>query len=224
MKFRRCITQIIFASAIIAGFVWLAPWRLVVPPLEATQPQGIQRISYPTFHLRPQYDPYKNDILDPVLQVSRPIDAIMSPLDNDVGLFVVPGPPVPWNDQYMGRKVRVYNNTGETRVIPTIDYMLYAIPEAMDSEGRWRALEDYRNGFCNFSYFGVNLEPRHFWEFAVPIYSGSFNTKIRYVLSLGGDKVVYSEEFDGSVAPELLGTAWGVERMRPEPIVGLVMP
>ncbi len=221
MKVRQAIKHLLFASSAVAAFALLTPWKWIAPPPE---PPRVQRLIDPTFHLRPYKDPYRNDILDSVLQASKPIDATMAPLQRDVGIYLVPGPPLPWNDQYMGRKVRVYNNAGETKAIPTIDCVLYAIPEAMDSEGRWRALESYINGFCNFSYFGVNLEPQHYWEFVVPIYSGSFRTKMRYVLSLGGDKVAYSEEFDGSVAPELLGTAWGVEGKRPEPILGYVMP
>jgi len=221
MKIRQAIKHVLFASTTVGAFALLAPWNWIAPPPEAAP---VPRIIYPTFHLRPQEDPSRNSIYDPVLQSSRPIDDAMAPLQRDVGLYLVPGDPLPWNDQYMGRKVRVYNHTGETVTIPTIDYMLYAIPEAMDSEGRWRALESYNNGFCNFSYFGVNLEPQHYWEFVVPIYSGSFRTKMRYVLSLGGDKVAYSEQFDGAVATELLGTAWGVEGKRPEPILGSVMP
>lgn len=159
-----------------------------------------------------------------VLQASKPIDASMAPLNNDVGLFLVPGPPQPWNDQYMGRKVRLYNNTSKTRAIPTSDFSLFVMPESRDEEGTWRGLENYREGNCDYSYFTVNLEPRHYWEFTVPIYEGNLQTRMRYVLSLGGDKVAYSEEFDGSVAPELLGTAWGVERMRPAPRVVWAMP
>lgn len=217
----RFLRHLLFASALVAGFVWLAPWRLVAPPPE---PPRIQRLMDPTFHLRPYKDPYRNDILDPVLQASKSIDATMTLLNNDVGLFLVPGPPLPWNDQYRGRKVRLYNNTSETRAIPTVDYALYVVPEARDREGRWRAVESYINGGCGFSYFSVNLEPRHYWEFTVPIYEGRLQTRMRYVLSLGGSEVAFSEEFDGSIAPELLGTAWGVERYRPEPIPGFVMP
>ncbi len=217
----RFLRHFLFASALLAGFVWLAPWRLMAPPPE---PPRVQRLIDPTFHLRPYKDPYRNDILDSVLQASKPIDATMAPLQRDVGIYLVHGPTLPWNDQYMGRKVRLYNNTSKTRAIPTSDYALFVVTEAMDDEGRWRALEDYREGNCDYSYFTVNLEPRHYWEFTVPIYEGSLQTRMRYVLSLGGDKVAYSEEYDGSVAPELLGTAWGVERMRPAPRVVWAMP
>lgn len=220
----RFLSHLLFTSTLVAGFVWLAPWRLAAPPPEPQKPQRIQRLPYPTFHLRPQFDPYKNDILEPVLQASKPIDVTMFPLNNDVGLFLVPGPPVRWNDQYMGRRVRLYNNTNETRAIPTVDYALYVVPEARDREGQWRDMENYPTGFCGFSYFSVNLEPRYYWEFTVPVYKGSFHTRMRYVLSLGGGKIAYSEEFHGSVAPELLGTAWEYERKRPDPVPGFVMP
>ena len=221
MKIRQAIKHVLFASTTVAAFALLAPWNWIAPPPEAPRPR---RLIYPTFHLRPQEGPSRNSIYEPVLQASRPIDAAMAPLQSDIGLYLVPGAPVPWNDQYRGRKVRLYNNTSETRAIPTIDYALYVVPEARDSEGRWRALEHYTNGHCGFSYFSVNLEPRHYWEFTVPIYEGSLQTPMRYVLSPGGDKVAYSGEFDGSVAPDLLGTAWGVEGRRPEPTLGFVMP
>lgn len=214
MKVARVFSHLLFASVIAVAFVWLAPWRLVAPPPEAPRPQ---RLMGPTFHL---WEPCKNDMQDSALQPSKPIDATMGPLNNDVGLFIVPGPPVPWSDQYMGRKVRLYNNTDETRAIPTVDSALYAIPEAMDRQGSWRALEDYVDGECMYSFFNVNLEPRHYWEFIVPIYEGSLQTRMRYVLSLGGERVAYSEEFEGSVSPDLLGIAWGVERMRPQPRPG----
>jgi hypothetical protein len=210
----RFLRHLLFASAILAAFVWLAPWRLVAPPPE---PPRIQRLLYPTFHLRPHEDPYRNSIYDPVLQASKPIDAAMAPLQSGVGFYLVPGDPLPWNDQYTGRKVRLYNNTREIKNIPTSDYALFVIAEAMDSEGRWRAIEEYLAISCDFSYFTVELEPNHYWEFTVPIYEGSFRTRMRYALSMGGDLVIYSEEFESSVEPELLGTAYGVETYRPEP-------
>jgi hypothetical protein len=219
MKIRKIIRHLLFALTMITGFVWLAPWRLVKPPPEVPHPQRLM-----DFHLGPRLDPYRNDIWDPVLQASLPIDSDMVKLPIDVGLYLVPGDPVPWDDQHLGRKVRIYNNTSETKVIPTIDYALYVIPEAMDSEGRWRALERYANGDCIYSFFSVNLEPRHYWEFIVPIHEGSLQTRMRYVLSLGNGDVAYSEEFEGYATPEHLETAWGVERMRPDPTLGRVMP
>ncbi len=221
MKTRQTNKYVIFASTAVATFAMLAPWNWISPPPE---PPRVQRLLDPTFHLRPYHDPYRNSVQQSVLQASKPIDASVAPLNIDVGLFLVPGPTLPWNDQYMGRKVQLYNTTNKIRAIPTSDYALFVVTEAMDDEGRWRALEDYREGNCDYSYFTVNLEPRHYWEFIVPIYEGNLQTRMRYVLSLGGDKVAYSEEFDGSVAPELLGTAWGVERMRPAPRVVWAMP
>lgn len=221
MKIRQAITHLLFASTTVAVFALLAPWNWITPPPEAPRPQ---RLIYPTFHLRPHEDPRRNSLYNPVLQASRPIDAAMVSLPSDVGLYLVPGEPVPWNAQYMGRKVRLYNNTNETKAIPTSDYALFVIPEAKGIDGRWRALENYMDGNCDFSYFTVNLEPRRFWEFTVPFYEGTLQTRMRYALSLGGDSVAYSEEFDGSVAPELLGRAWGVDAPRPAPRVVWAMP
>lgn len=100
-----------------------------------------------------------------------------------------------------GMKVRVLNYTDEARKIPTLDYCLYLVQEARDSEGIWRPIEQFPAAICSFSYFSVLLEPKEYWEFDVPRYTGTFKTRLRFALLTETGHFVYSQEFVGAVNP-----------------------
>ncbi len=87
--------------------------------------------------------------------------------------------------------------------------------EARNDKGEWQPIERMPHGTgpgdCAVGFHRISLKPGQYWDVAGLPYTGTFKTRLRYRLDLGtndkkfpqpGGKVVYSEEFDGSVNPE----------------------
>jgi len=91
------------------------------------------------------------------------------------------------------------NRTGGKFTFDSCDSRIPIVQEARDGSGKWRAIEDLPKSWCGNSYYGVTLPAKQFWEFTAPAYTGTFKTKLRFVLQ--GEKPIYSNAFDGSVNP-----------------------
>src|SRR5262249_42635297 len=93
------------------------------------------------------------------------------------------------------------NRTGEVASFAACDSRLYLVGEAVDADGRWRAVEELPVVICGNSIHRVSLEPDQYWEFPARLYSGPIKTKIRFRLDPGdGGPSLYSNEFEGEVA------------------------
>ena len=117
--------------------------------------------------------------------------------------------------KYDGVHVRIVNRSDERTFISAIDSHLYLVQEAMNDKGEWQAIERMPHGTgprdCAVGFHRISLQPGQYWNVVGPRYNGSFKTKLRFRLDLGkkdgqfpqpGGKVIYSNEFEGSINRE----------------------
>ncbi len=86
------------------------------------------------------------------------------------------------------------------------DSRLYMKLQAKNKKGEWQDIEYLPGSWCGNSYHSVDLSPKAYWEFDLPIYTGEFETSIRAELSYvnpetNKEEFIYSNEFSGSVNP-----------------------
>jgi hypothetical protein len=117
--------------------------------------------------------------------------------DGEISLIALPDDEVPFRKQYNGFRLLLINRTAKEVSFPASDSRLGIICQARDQDGEWKPIEYLRSSWCGNSRHSAYLPSGHYWEFSVPVYSGSFKTKLRYS-HLGGS---YSNEFDGSINP-----------------------
>jgi hypothetical protein len=110
-------------------------------------------------------------------------------------------------DGHQGIALRLINRSEKIRVFAAVDSLLYIHQEAQDEIGFWREIE-FRPDLgtsCGNSFHRVLLSPGQYWQFAAPLYQGSFKTKIRCRLDPTGQprfaSTIYSNEFEGFVDP-----------------------
>ena len=107
--------------------------------------------------------------------------------------------------RYHGIKMYLTNTLTDTIFFNAQDSRLNMIVQAMDQEGLWKDIEYLPHSWCGMSYHRIYLLPGFYWEFIVPAYRGIFKTKLRIVLeyrdALKTKKILYSNEFSGSINP-----------------------
>jgi hypothetical protein len=108
---------------------------------------------------------------------------------------------------FAGHRLCISNATPDTIVFDAQDSMLNLILQARDPAGTWRDIEYLPQSFCGNSYHHVFLAPGHYWQLAVPAYTGSQPTRLRAKLiprrtyKGKAPRPWYSNEFVGSVNP-----------------------
>jgi hypothetical protein len=117
-----------------------------------------------------------------------------------VSLVACPEQTVPFGKSARGFRLFLVNRTSGEMAFDASDSRLSIVQEALDSTGKWRAIEYLPSSFCGNSYHRVFLPRRTFWQFVAPAYSGTQKTKLRFVLL--GKEPIYSNEFEGSINPE----------------------
>jgi hypothetical protein len=136
-----------------------------------------------------------------------PSNNLPTELDRDaqpgtISLIALPEESVLFDPGTLGFRVILANNTGKTVVFHASDSRLGIVREALDVDGTWKPIEHLPSSFCGNSYHRVFLPSRHYWFFVAPVYAGSLATEMRFVLYLGSDHPVYSNQFPGFVNPE----------------------
>jgi len=111
-------------------------------------------------------------------------------LTNDVRAF---------NTTNVGFRVVLVNRTDHEVSLDASDSCIFLFQEALDRDGKWRRIEYLPPSFCGNSYHSVFLPTNHYWAFIVPTYSGTFKTRLRFVLR--DKQPIYSNEFDGRINP-----------------------
>ena len=117
--------------------------------------------------------------------------------DGEIALIALPDDEVPFGKKYKGFRLLLVNRTAKEVSLPASDSRLPIICEARDQDGEWKPIEYLPSSWCGNSHHSAYLPSGHYWEFSVPVYSGSFKTKLRYA-DRGS---FYSNEFDGSINP-----------------------
>ncbi len=102
--------------------------------------------------------------------------------------------------------LRLINRTEKTMEFSACDSSLYIIQEGLDSDDKWKPLEQFPDTFCGNSFHRVFLETNEYWKFFALVRQGEFKTKLRFRLEPGGEPgiaagggAIYSNEFEGSM-------------------------
>jgi len=118
----------------------------------------------------------------------------------EISLLVIPESSIRFGHTNQGLRVLLVNRTRSEAAFDASDSRLSIIQEAQDAQGQWHPIEYLPSSWCGNSHHRVFLPAGHFWEFAAPVYSGLFKTRLRFVLQ--GKKPIYSSVFAGSINPE----------------------
>lgn len=94
--------------------------------------------------------------------------------------------------------VFVVNENSSLHSLSGKDSRVFAIQEALDSNGNWRPIEMQSWGFCGNGQWGQKIAPKHFAVFSMPKYTGDFPTHLRVRLSNGSQTLV-SQPFPGKI-------------------------
>jgi len=136
------------------------------------------------------------------LNVPKPLGQTNYGTQGELSLVVLLKEEVPFNKEYRGFRLLLVNRTTAETNFVSCDTRLPIVQEALEGEGLWRPVEYLPASWCGNSYFCVTLPAGHYWEFAVPRYTGKIKVPLRFVLRIEGEMPVYSNEFEGSVNPE----------------------
>lgn len=115
-----------------------------------------------------------------------------------------------WKEYFAGVTLYLVNSSAQPMLIEVQDSRLDLKIQALDKHGNWKDIQYLLNSWCGNSYYNVSLHPGYYYSFAMPLYKGSFKTKLRAELTyLDPIKMepikLYSNIFDGSVN---LGQFW----------------
>ena len=101
-------------------------------------------------------------------------------------------------DKFNGYKFYIVNKNDTVVKLDASDSRLYVVAEVY-YKNKWQPIEYLPSSLCGNSYYTVYLKPNEYWEFQIPKFSGKISSKLRYRLSIGKDKYVYSNEILTSI-------------------------
>ncbi len=94
----------------------------------------------------------------------------------------------------LGCKLYLVNTTDSLIKLAASDSRLSIVAEALNEDNLWQPITFLQSSWCGNSYHTVALDTNEFWEFSIPVFKGSYKTKIRYTLSLGKEGQIHSNE------------------------------
>jgi hypothetical protein len=122
--------------------------------------------------------------------------------------------------EYLGFKLYIANNSKDTFLFDAYDGRIDMTMQAMDKSGEWRDINAYQPSRCGNSLHVMVLDPKQYWQFDLPLFKGSFKTKLRLKLMKKVDIIrnywviidnkkmerqasipLYSNEIEGSINP-----------------------
>ena len=123
---------------------------------------------------------------------------------NRLGLVASPAEVRRFGQHLRGMRLIIVNGTNDVVRLLARDSSIAVVQEAQDATGSWKPIEYIRKCGCGNSYHVVSLEPGYYWEIVAPRYSGTLETKLRFVLhhELHDEEPVYSNEFAGTIDPD----------------------
>jgi len=120
----------------------------------------------------------------------------------DVYIEIAEGREVLYEKKYEGILLRLVNGEAKTAAIDASDSRIAIVQEAQTKDGTWQEIEYLPSSWCGNSFHNVYLEPRQYWEFTVPKYSGPLKTNIRFKLVLSPTRTIYSSTYRGGIFPQ----------------------
>ncbi len=100
-------------------------------------------------------------------------------------------------EKYNGYNFYIGNKSDSIIELGASDSRLSVIAEVYYNN-KWKPIECLPSSWCGNSYHNVYLKPNEYWEFEIPKFSGKIETKIRYRLTIGNEKYIYSNEIMAS--------------------------
>lgn len=103
---------------------------------------------------------------------------------------------------YLSHRAYLLNNTGHKLSVSTQNGLLFAQVEALDRSGDWRPIDLFEISGCRNSFENITLPQNQFWEMPLPVFHGSFKTKLRLKVWLSNprhcdeNRIIYSNEID----------------------------
>ena len=122
--------------------------------------------------------------------------------EGDVYLEITQGREVLFQKKYEGLLLRLINGGAKKTAIDASDSRVAIVQEAQTKDGIWKEIEYLPSSWCGNSFHHVYLEPKQFWEFTVPRYSGPLKTNIRFKLVLSPTRTIYSSTYPGGIFPQ----------------------
>ena len=96
--------------------------------------------------------------------------------------------------KYLHQKLYIVN-TGDTATkLEAQDSRLNIIAEALNEKQEWQPISYLPSSWCGNSYHTVVLDTNQYWSFDVPVFAGTFKTKMRYTLLLDKEQKISSNE------------------------------
>lgn len=126
---------------------------------------------------------------------------------NELQVVIDPNDTARWETFYNGCSVYVSNATATNYYFPAENSRLDMILQAKNKNGTWKDIEYLPHSWCGNSYHTLYLPPDSAWKFSMPLYHGTYQTKIRAMLLYQRDPkqknedTLYSNEIEGSVNP-----------------------
>ncbi|PHR35585.1 MAG: hypothetical protein COA38_01665 [Fluviicola sp.] len=103
-------------------------------------------------------------------------------------------------------KLYLVNTTKKKVEYAAQDSRLYIVAQALDSNGVWNAISYLPSSWCGNSYHTLTLGKNEYWSFNVPVFKGTFETKLRYVLTRKDEHQLVSNEIDVRINPDQFNT------------------
>ena len=107
------------------------------------------------------------------------------------------------SDNLATHKLYLVNKTKSKISYSAQDSRLNIVAQALDENGEWKNISYLPSSWCGNSYHKVTLGKNEFWKFYVPVFKGTFATKLRYVLLERGENLLISNEIDVRINPGL---------------------
>jgi hypothetical protein len=133
---------------------------------------------------------------------------------NSITIVVKDNKCLPYDQYREGNIVHIANTTNDTIACTWTSNVINLTLQALDKNGVWKDIETMPTGGCLVKT--KLLLPQNYWQFAVPIFKGSYKTKLRMKLNYHIDAdehwffrpksifVAYSNIFEGFINPAQL--------------------
>lgn len=114
-------------------------------------------------------------------------------------LMIDEGETITYSNLYLAHKLYLVNATNEKIELGAQDSRLSIIAEALDKDNQWISITHLESSWCGNSYHKITLGSGEYWEFAVPMLTGKYKTKLRYTLSMKDGKKIHSSPIDTAI-------------------------
>ena len=124
--------------------------------------------------------------------IARPVDATFE--RKGIYLYINEKETVTLDSSYRGNVLYLVNTADSNLTLKASDSYIRIMTEALDDKGKWKPVMYFPSSWCGNSFHEVTLAENEYWAFTTPVFKGNFKTKLRYTLSVNGQKHIVSNE------------------------------